>query len=494
MRFVIAMMKHETNTFSPVPTPIESFGKQGPFFGVDAYNAYKGTNTPMGAYIDLAQNEAAEIVTPIAAQAWPSGFVHGGAYESIVRAIVDEVKRGCDALFLDLHGAMVTEFTDDGEGTLLERIRCIAPNLPIAVALDLHANITEKMITNCTTLAGYKTYPHIDMGQAGQRAGSLLIRTLKKEINPVVIWGRRPMLPHTLRMGTDDAPMKDLVTMARVAEEEGVLAVSVFGGFPLADIYDAGLSVVVTDVDQSRGKKVCDKILNAAWARREEFVYHSEPLTESIARAKAFSDGPVLLIDHSDNCASGGTQDTMAVLAEAMHQGLKDVAVAAVRDPEAVEAMIRAGVGSRVTIQLGGKMDMPAIRLKGNPLEVTGTVRVISDGEFIVKGPVETGVTTYMGRTAVLDTGPIKIVVIERNHEPIDLGVFRSVGIEPTAIHYLLLKSRIHYRGAFMPIARHIIECDGVGVTSSDYSRFRFQKVRRPIYPLDSDFNLDERP
>lgn len=486
MRFVIAMMKHETNTFSPVPTPFESFGSRGAYFGKEAYDAFKGTKTPMGAFIDLALEEKAEIVTPIAAEAFPSGPVHRDAYERITDTICQAVQQGCDALFLDLHGAMVAEETDDGEGTLLERISRIAPDLPIGVALDMHTNLTQKMVENCTVIAGYKTYPHVDMYETGVRAGKILIRTLKGEIRPAMAWGSRPMLPHTLRMGTHEPPMKDLIAMAKESEREGTLAVTVFAGFPLADIHDAGLSaVVVTDADQEVARKTCEKLLDAAWERRSDFVYRSEPLSESVTRAKQLTEGPILLIDHADNCASGGTQDTMAVLAEVIRQGLEDVAVAAIRDPEAVAQLIDAGVGSRVTIKLGGKMDMPSIGRKGEPLEVSGVVRLISDGEFIIKGPMYTGVRAYMGRTVVLDTGNVQILVIEHNHEPWDLEVFRIAGIEPTTKRYLLLKSRLHYRAGFLPIARHIVECDGVGVTTSDYSQFTFEKVRRPIYPID---------
>ena len=486
MRFVIAMMKHETNTFSPVPTPFESFGNRGAYFGKEAYDAFKGTKTPMGAFIDLALEEKAEIVTPIAAEAFPSGPVHRDAYERITDTICQAVQQGCDALFLDLHGAMVSEVTQDGEGTLLERIGRIAPDLPIGVALDMHTNLTQKMVENCTVIAGYKTYPHVDMYETGVRAGKILIQTLKGEIRPAMAWGSRPMLPHTLRMGTHEPPMKDLIAMAKESEREGTLAVTVFAGFPLADIHDAGLSVVVvTEADQEVARKICEKLLDAAWERRSDFVYRSEPLSESVTRAKQLTEGPILLIDHADNCASGGTQDTMAVLTEVIRQGLEDVAVAAIRDPEAVAQLIDAGVGARVTIKLGGKMDMPSIGRKGEPLEVSGVVRLISDGEFIIKGPMYTGVRAYMGRSVVLDTGNVQILVIEHNHEPWDLEVFRTVGIEPTTKRYLLLKSRLHYRAGFLPIARHIVECDGVGVTTSAYSQFTFEKVRRPIYPLD---------
>ena len=491
-RFVIAMMKHETNTFSPVPTPPERFGAHGPAFGAAARMEFQGTNTPLAAYLDLANKAGAEIVTPVAADALPSGPVSAEAYEMITGAILKSIEAGCDACFLDLHGAMVTETNDDGEGVLLERIRTCAPGLPIAVALDLHTNLTARMVENCTAMVGYKTYPHVDMYEAGEHAGKILIRALDGECDPVMAWDNRPLMPHTLCMGTDSGPLAELVERCRKEEAAGLPAATVFGGFPIADIENAGLScVVVADADRAAAEKLRDALLDEAWAMRAEFVYRSPPLEQSVGEAKALKKGPILLIDHADNCASGGTQDTTAVLAEIIRQELDDVAVFAICDPAAVARMIEAGVGNEVTLSLGGKIDMPAIGRTGEPLEVSGRVCHISDGEFIVRGPMYTGVRAAMGRSAVLDTGKVEIVVIERNHEPWDLGCFRSVGIEPTHKRYLMLKSRIHYRAGFAPIAKHIVECAGVGVTSSDVSLFDFKKLRRPIYPLDGDEAFD---
>ena len=491
-RFVIAMMKHETNTFSPVPTPPERFGAHGPAFGAAARMEFQGTNTPLAAYLDLANKAGAEIVTPVAADALPSGPVSAEAYEMITGAILKSIEAGCDACFLDLHGAMVTETNDDGEGVLLERILTCAPGLPIAVALDLHTNLTARMVENCTAMVGYKTYPHVDMYEAGEHAGKILIRALDGECDPVMAWDNRPLMPHTLCMGTDSGPLAELVERCRKEEAAGLPAATVFGGFPIADIENAGLScVVVADADRAAAEKLRDALLDEAWAMRAEFVYRSPPLEQSVGEAKALKKGPILLIDHADNCASGGTQDTTAVLAEIIRQELDDVAVFAICDPAAVARMIEAGVGNEVTLSLGGKIDMPAIGRTGEPLEVSGRVRHISDGEFIVRGPMYTGVRAAMGRSAVLDTGKVEIVVIERNHEPWDLGCFRSVGIEPTHKRYLMLKSRIHYRAGFAPIAKHIVECAGVGVTSSDVSLFDFKKLRRPIYPLDGDEAFD---
>jgi microcystin degradation protein MlrC len=486
MRLVIAMMKHETNTFSPVRTDWQRFRDWGAYLGPEARRAYEGTAMPIGAYLQLAREVGAEVVTPVAAEAMPSGPVAAEAYELMASAILDAVRRGCDAAMLDLHGAMVAATTPDGEGTLLERIRAVAPDLPIAVTCDLHANLTERMVRNCTALIGYKTYPHVDMHAVGEQVGRILLRALKREIRPVMGWARRPLLAQTLRMGTDDEPMRTLIAMAREEERRGLLAATVFGGFPLADFADAGMSAIcIADGDAAAARQAAERLMDAAWQRRDDFLYRPEPLEQAVARAKALTEGPVLLLDHADNVGSGGTQDVMTVVREVMRQGLEDVAVAAIFDPEAVRKMAAAGVGATVTLALGGRADMPAIDRRGEPLTVTGRVRTLSDGEWIVRGPMYTGVKVSMGPSAVLDTGSVQIVVVSRHHEPWDQGVFTSLGIDPKTKRYLLLKSRIHYRAGFAPLARATITLDGEGVTTSDNDRLRFERVRRPVFPLD---------
>lgn len=486
MRLIIAMMKHETNTFSPVPTDLARFRQRNLYYGDDARGAFRGTRTGMGAYLALAEAAGAEMTIPVAGDAFPSGPVQAEAYNHLSDAILEAVAKGADGILLDLHGAMVAEGAPDGEGALLERIRAAAPQTPIAVALDMHANLTEAMVRNSTCIVGYKTYPHVDTYEAAHAAGTMLLRHLRGEINPVQAWGAVPVLAQTLRMGTADEPMGTLQRMATNAERGPILAATLFGGFPMADFRDAGVSaVVVADGNAGAARTTCDDLLAAAWERREDFIYRGEPLHETIARAKALEEGPIVLLDHADNCASGGTQDVMTVLAEVMQQGLENVAVGGIWDPQAVQEMMAAGVGREVTIRLGGKTDMPSIGRKGESLTVTGRVRALTDGDFTVVSPMGTGITAHLGPTAVLDTGQVQIVVISHQYEPYDLGIFTSVGIDPLRKKYLLLKSRIHYRAGFAPIARHTLTCDGIGVTSSDNDLFRFEQVRRPIYPLD---------
>lgn len=495
MKFVIAQMQHETNTFSPVPTPLAAFGPRGPYFGADALQATRGTVSAMAAFIDLAGKAGARVVTPVAAWANPSGPVDGLAYDRICDAITAAVGDGCDALLLDLHGAMVVAGrSDDGEGALLEKVRTLCPRLPIAVSLDLHANVTERMVRNCSVLTGYRTYPHVDQYQSGERAGSILLRMLGGEIDPVVAWANAPILAQTLRQNTGEGAMKDIVEAARSAEGGEVLAATAFGGFPMADIHEAGISaVVVADADPTAAKDACNAILRRAWAQREQFLHRGAPLEESIAQAKRLAEGaggPILLLDHADNCASGATQDTMYVLREALRQGLTGIAVGPIRDAQAVAQCIEAGIGARVTLAVGGKTDMPAIRRHGEPLIMSGTVGAISDGEYTITGPQFTGMRCSMGRTAVLDTGNARIVLCERGQEPWDRAVFESVGIDPRRQRYLLLKSRMYYRPVFLPLAQGMVLCDAPGVASSDWTQFEYRKLRRPIFPLDREFEF----
>ena len=500
MRIVIAQMSHETNTFSPVITDLARFsgGRERPLQDDDAINIYRNTASCIGGYLAVAEELDSDIHIPIAAGAAPSGPVEDDAYEYIATQILGAVSR-CDVLMLDLHGAMVTRSHDDGEGELLRRIRAIAPDLPIAVSLDMHANIFPDIVNLSTIVTGYHTYPHVDMFETAERAARVLIATVENQVDPTLAWGNNPMLPHVMRQGTDDFPNRELQLRAKEMEKEGALAVSLFTGFPHADIPQAGLSVVVaTDNDMELAERLRDELLESAWNERSAFVYKVEPLNLSVAKAKQLGNtqqatGPVVLLDHYDNTASGGTMDTTEVLKEVLRQELDDVAVCAIYDPEAVNAMIDAGIGNTMTLSLGGKLPMPALSRISQPVEVQGRVRLISDGLFPTTIAMGRGLTTNMGKTAVLSTGSVDIMVVSRHFEPVDPGCFRCVGIEPTTRRFLLLKSRIHYRVGFRDIAREIVECAGLGVCTSDYSEIHFERVRRPIYPLDG-VNTRESP
>lgn len=489
MRLLIAKVSHETNTFSPVPTPVARFCPDGETLltGQAAIDFYRGTTSCIGRYLAIADELGAEVVLPVAAAAPPSGPVDDDAFDLFCGLITDALRQQTfDAIMLDLHGAMVTRLYEDAEGELLRRLRAVAPDTKLSVSLDMHANIFDGMVSRANVIAGYRTYPHVDHLPTAERAGRTLVRTLRGEVHPVIAWANAPMLPHVMAQGSYRSPNRDLQAMAEAMEQSGeALVASVFTGFPHADVSQAGLSaVVVTDGDVAAAQRLVARLLDAAWDARQSFTFQTEPLADSVARAKAL-DGPVVMLDHCDNSASGGTMDTTTVLAEIMRQGLEDVVFFGIYDPDAVQAAMRAGVGASVELRLGGRMQMPSIPGSNEPLLVRGRVRTLSAGYFISESPMRAGVAVTMGPMAVLDTGKVEIVLISRHTEPSDLGLFKVVGIDPAKKRYVAIKSRVHWRADLGSLAKHVVECNGMGVCTSDYGILKFEHVRRPIYPLD---------
>ena len=490
MRLLIAMMMHETNTFSPVPTDLQRFALaqgEAPPRGEVAIAAFRGTGTATGAFIDLAEQAGAEFELALAAHAAPSGLVHDDAYETMCQAILQAVAQGgFDGILLDLHGAMVSQSHEDGEGELLRRIRAIDPKTPMGVAYDMHANMHTDMVELAQTVAGYQTYPHVDMYETGMRAGSALLKMIQGQVQPTTAWGRLPMIPHIMRQSSLDEPNRSIQERARQMEATGALCASVFTGFPHADIENAGLSVVVvTDNDPELARRFRDELMQMAWDSRAQWVYQPEPLAQSVARAKTLTDFPVMLLDHYDNAASGGTMDTTAVLAEVLRQGLRNVAVFAIFDPQAVQEAMQAGIGAQVSLQVGGKMAMPLMPHRSEPIELRGVVKLISNGKYRVKGPMSRGARQNMGLAVVIDTGEVEVALISRHVEPFDVNALLCLGIDPTQKNFVVLKSRVHWRAGLGQLARATVECAGAGACTSDYSELQFKRLRRPIYPLD---------
>jgi microcystin degradation protein MlrC len=489
MRILIAKVSHETNTFSPVPTPVARFCPDGETLltGQAAIDFYQGTTSCIGRYLAIADELGAEVVLPVAAAAPPSRPVDDDAFDLFCELITDELhKQTFDAIMLDLHGAMVTWTHEDAEGELLRRIREIAPDTKLSVSLDMHANIFDGLVSRANVIAGYRTYPHVDHLPTAERAGRTLVRAMNGEVRPVTAWGNAPMLPHVMAQGSYRSPNRELQAMAEEMERLGeCLVASVFTGFPHADVSQAGLSaVVVTDGDLPGAQRLVARLLDAAWAERETFTFQTEPLADSVAKAKTLA-GPVVMLDHCDNSSSGGTMDTTVVLEEIIRQGLEDVVFWGIYDPEAVRAAMRAGVGATVELRIGGRTEMPSIPGSNEPLLVRGRVRTLSAGYFVSESPMRRGVAVTMGPMAVLDTGKVEIVLISRHAEPSDLGLFKVVGIDPAKKHYVAIKSRVHWRADLGSLAKHVVECDGLGVCTSNYDILKFEKVRRPIYPLD---------
>jgi microcystin degradation protein MlrC len=485
VRFFIGMLAHETNTFSSIPTDRRQFEVHDLCYGGELLEAYRDTGTCLGGMIAAAAAHGIALAPSLAAAASPAGRVTKEFYaEARARLLSDLRSLGpLDGVLLDLHGAMVVDGLDDGEGDLLAAVRATVGPLPIVVTLDFHANVTRGMVEAATLLHGYKTYPHVDMETRGREATERLRDVVGGRLRPTVAFRQPPLLPPIAGQLTARGPMRRLYDLADEMERRPrVISISIFAGFPLADIHDAGLSVyVATDGDQRLADSLADELVETAWSHRHEFLHSAVPVTEAVARALAARERPVLLADIADNTGGGAGGDTTEILRELLRVGATDTTVACIWDPDAAAACVAAGVGATVTMSVGGKVD-PA---HGAPLSVTGRVRAVSDGRFVFKGPMLRGRTGNLGPTAVLEVGGVKVILITNRRQTLDPEMLRFVGIEPERERIVVVKSTIHYRAAFEPIAREIIEVDAPGLSSSNLTRFAFTNVRRPIFPLD---------
>jgi microcystin degradation protein MlrC len=488
MKLFLAMLNHETNTFSNIPTDRRQFEARHLHYGGEIIETFRGTGTCLGGMIAAAERHGARLVPSVAASASPAGLVTKDIYGHVKERLLADLRAAgaVDGVLLDLHGAMVCEGIDDGEGDLIGAVRrVVGPAVPIAVTLDFHGNLTPEMARGADLLHGYKTYPHVDMAERGVEATERLLQVATKRLRPTAALRTPPILPPLGNQGTARGPMRRLYDLAEEMEKDPkVISVSVFAGFPFADIPPAGLSVyVVTDNDQALADRLADRLARMAWEHRHEFIHTALPVADAVARALAAEGRPIVLADMADNTGGGAAGDGTEILRELVRVGARSAVVACIWDPAAVQACVTAGVGQSVTLDLGGKVD----QRHGAPLRVTGTVRTLSDGRFVHKGPMARGLPGRLGTTAVLDVNDVKVILISYRWQTLDPEMIRFVGIDPLEHKVLVVKSTIHYRAAFEPIAREIIEVDAPGLSSSNLARFAFTRVRRPIFPLDPD-------
>ena len=486
MRVFMAMLSHETNTFSTLATDRTQFATRELRYGGEILEVYRDTATCLGGMIDGARARGLTLLPSLAAAASPAGRVSKDFYEEAkARICADLVAAGrLDGVLLDLHGAMVPEHVDDGEGDVLAAVReVVGPRVPLGVTLDFHANVTAAMVRHATLLHGYKTYPHVDMAERGREAAERLADVAAGRIRPVTAFRQPRLLPPIASQRTATGPMRRLYDLAGEMERDPrVITVSVFAGFPLADIHDAGLSIyVATDGDHALADTLVNQLEAVAWEHRREFVHRAVPVREAVADALGRDERPIVLADVADNTGGGAAGDGTEILRELLRVEAPSATVACLWDPAAATACTRAGVGAIVSLDVGGKVD----DRHGAPVTVTGRVAALSDGRFVHKGPMLRGLPGQLGRTAVLQVGGVKIILISHRWQTLDPEMIRIVGIEPKDERIIVVKSTIHYRAAFEPLAARIIEVDAPGLSSSNLDRFAFAHVRRPIFPLD---------
>lgn len=485
-RVLIAEFMHETNTFSVQPTDEKAFRNCSFYLGNEVPEAFRGTRTSMGAAFEASDKFGWNVVHPLVAHANPSGRVTDECFDVLSQRIIDACS-GVDGILLHLHGSMSTQTHDDGEGELLERIRsCVGPDVPVIVVLDLHATVTQQMADNANALISYRTYPHIDQYERTWQAAELLERAMTGAVTPRVALARRPIL-YALDGGrTTSPPMMELLRRGDRIEAAGqALVVSVQAGFSSADVHDIGPSIAVTGNDRAAAQTIAEELMDYAWEQRTFSSIHFTPLQEAIAKAKAEEANatkPLIIADYSDNPGSGAYGDATNLLRAVLDADLQNVGFHAICDPEAILQAQAAGVGNRVTLLLGGKTDSS---MGGGPLEVTGQVAAITDGRFIAYGPMGGGERRNYGLSLLLRVGGVEIIVISHNGQATDLGQFTSLGVDPTRKSTIIVKSMQHFRAAFEPISREVLEVDTGALSTRNFKERPYKKIRRPIWPLD---------
>jgi microcystin degradation protein MlrC len=392
---------------------------------------------------------------------------------------------------------MVSELDDDGESYILRAVReIVGPQMPVIVELDLHGNITEEMVRLATVCVAYDEYPHTDTYERAYEMGLILARIVRGGVRPTAAAVKIPLLAGGQRQYTHAEPMLSVKHLAHDIEgEPGILNVSYLPGFFFADIEATNFTVIVTaDNNHEQAREAAARVANYTWDRRQDFKLNPTPVDEAVRQAMAAPEGPVVMADIGDNPGGGTPADGTVLLEALLRLGADNAVVVPIVDPESVQQVIAAGEGNTVQLKLGAKVD----RFHGEPLDVTARVARITDGAFVHKGPMGTGTTHKLGPTAVLEIesqggGTVQVVTTTYRYQPTDLEVLRSQGIEPTRKQIIVVKSWVHYRAAFTPVAKQIIEVDTPGLTSPHLDRYDYQKLPRPIYPLDPDMTWEAR-
>jgi microcystin degradation protein MlrC len=489
MRIAVGCIGHETNTFSPVATTIDNFKKGSYHRGDEIITAFRGTRTITGGFLDVAEQLNLQPVPLLWSFATPSGMVEQAAYQTLKTEFLTLLQNvgELDGVLLDLHGAMVTDELEDAEGDLIQAVRETVGETWIVTTLDLHANITAKMAHYSDVVIGFDTYPHVDCYERGFEAGQLLFGMNQGKIQPTMAYRQLPLLTAPPAQCTMKPPMTDVINaLHRLETERGVVTVTLSMGFPFADITDAGVSVLVTtNGDMALAEAHADQFASNIWEMREQFTFNLHTVEAAIEIANQTDGNPIILADGADNPGGGGPCDGTTILQKFIEADVQDAVIAVIADPESVAKAVEAGIGNRVQLNVGGKTDTQ----HGAPVALTGYVKTLSDGRFILKGPMGRGTIGQMGTTAVIQVGGIEIILTERRIQPYDAEVLRSVGIEPKTRKLIALKSAVHFRADYTPIAHQVLDVDTPGVHSPNLFSYDYQKLRHPIYPLDPTVN-----
>ncbi len=483
-RIAFGGFQHETNTFAPSPATFADFERAGGWPGLTRgealFAAVAGVNIPIAGFIEEARNLGHELLPLSWAQATPSAQVTDDAFERITGQILEDLAghKDLDGLYLDLHGAMVTETHEDGEGEILRRIRdLLGPGLPIVVSLDLHANVTPEMVELADGLVIFRTYPHVDMAATGARAARHLDALLSGTAGRAKAFRQLPFLIPLTSGCTLHDPAKAVYDRLAALEAGPVTTLSFACGFPPADIWHCGASAVAYGRDQAAAEAAVDELVDLACAREAEFGANIWSASEGVSRAIEIArkaERPVILADTQDNPGGGANSDTVGLLEELLAQGAEDVALAILYDPESALKAHQAGEGATVDLALGAKSGLPGHR----PLEATFQVERLGDGSFTGTGPFYGGARMRLGPMALLGLDGVRIVVGSHKLQAADQAIFRHLGVEPARQKILALKSSVHFRADFQPIAEDILVVASPGPNPVDYEALTYERLR----------------
>lgn len=495
MRIGVMGCYHETNTFAPGLTTIDDFKAEWIVGRAAFQDAYRGTRTSMGGVIDAAERLRCDCEPLFYTQALPSGTVSDEAVDAILAEMVSHVTREgdrLDGLIVILHGAMASESCQDVEGKLLGAIRGLFVHKPIVVTVDLHANISEAMVENCDVMVGYDTYPHVDVYDRAVEACELLARCIKREIRPTAAFARTNLLVAPTRLDTQTEPMQSLMNLAFAHErDDDVLVVTVAGGFAFADVFCAGASIVVTtDGNPLRAQEVADQLADWMYVHKAEFRPALLKLGNLHQAFAANSGRPVVLIESSDNVGAGSPGDATHVLRHLVENRVRRF-LCVIADPDSCAVALSGGVGVRVALSVGGKTDKKYGRqaVHGLPVELSGRVRLISDGSFRHKGPYMTGMKANMGKTAVLELEEIDsaVVLTERRVAPWDVNHVRSVGVDPQEYDVIVAKAAVAWRSSFENLAKWAVEIDTPGASNANLLHFSYLHLPEAVEVVGGD-------
>ncbi len=432
----------------------------------------------------------------------PGGTVEDGVVELFWREFKSgaqrEIARGVDGIYLVLHGAMVSNSLLDVEGEILERIHNLRgfEHIPVCGVFDLHANFTSGMARYSHGLIAYRENPHTDAKAASIVAASLLGRLMQTGEKPVTLWEHLPLLWPPTGTGTSSDPMKSLEAMAREIEDtnEDILAMNVCAGFAFADIPEAGVSFTALTLGESqRARRYLSQLSELAMGLRESGNVSDLPIETVMQKLPQHDEGPVLIVEPSDNIGAGAPGDGTAVLRAFMKHRIRNAAVI-INDPEAVAVTRGKSMGERFPMSIGGKGSSPGPKPVSLDVDLIST----SDGRFELEDPLSHLASMFgqhidMGPCAVIEHEGIRILLTSRKTPPFDLGQLRSQGIEPEKLFAVGVKAAVAHRRAYGPIAKVSYTVDTPGPCSSNLRSLSYRNISRPVFPLDDLQEISKR-